>query len=189
MDSILWFSGRYSFLSNFSACGFEWHGQVWPWAEMPFQWAKTNDLHWRRLIRSAGTPREAKALGRNCPLRDDWEAKKIYFMWSILRCKFAVPVLAKMLLDTGDAYLEEGNHHGDMTWGTVDGVGTNYLGMVLMHVRAELQGEIEPLCPRCAETLIRPLEAWRGKMVAGDNLYCETCELWNPQEGLVLNAG
>lgn len=47
--------------------------------------------------------------------------------------------------------LEEGNTWGDRTWGTVDGVGQNLLGHVLMTVRSVLMlqeaienGEIDP---------------------------------------------
>lgn len=37
-----------------------------------------------------------------------------------------------------DEHLEEGNTWGDTIWGTVDGVGENRLGKILMRVRDEL---------------------------------------------------
>ena len=49
------------------------------------------------------------------------------------------PHLTKKLLDTGDVYLEEGNNWGDRIWGTVNGVGRNELGKILMEVRKELK--------------------------------------------------
>ena len=60
-------------------------------------------------------------------------------MYEILKSKFSTPRLATMLLNTGDAYLEEGNNHGDRIWGTVKGVGNNSLGKLLMEIRKELK--------------------------------------------------
>ena len=40
-----------------------------------------------------------------------------------------------------DEHLEEGNTWGDTTWGTVNGIGENRLGRILMKVRKELQEE------------------------------------------------
>lgn len=49
------------------------------------------------------------------------------------------PELAKMLLETGDAVLEEGNDWGDTFWGICDGKGENHLGKILMHTREKLR--------------------------------------------------
>ena len=49
--------------------------------------------------------------------------------------------LKEKLLATGDEHLEEGNTWGDTTWGTVNGIGENRLGKILMKVRNELQEE------------------------------------------------
>lgn len=43
------------------------------------------------------------------------------------------------LLETGEAYLEEGNDCGDRVWGVYQGQGENRLGKILMKVRAELR--------------------------------------------------
>ena len=43
------------------------------------------------------------------------------------------------LLETGNEHLEEGNTWGDRIWGTVNGVGQNRLGKILMRVREELK--------------------------------------------------
>ena len=45
------------------------------------------------------------------------------------------PYLAEMLVETGDRYLEESNHWNDTCWGVCDGIGTNWLGKILMDVR------------------------------------------------------
>lgn len=39
-----------------------------------------------------------------------------------------------------DGHLEEGNTHGDKVWGTVNGVGENRLGKILMRLREEFRG-------------------------------------------------
>jgi predicted NAD-dependent protein-ADP-ribosyltransferase YbiA (DUF1768 family) len=53
------------------------------------------------------------------------------------------PRLQRMLLDTSDAELVEGNWWGDRFWGTFRGAGRNHLGKILMRVRDELrQGSI-----------------------------------------------
>lgn len=43
------------------------------------------------------------------------------------------------LINTQDAYLEEGNKWGDTFWGTVEGKGQNVLGNLLMEVRELLK--------------------------------------------------
>jgi predicted NAD-dependent protein-ADP-ribosyltransferase YbiA (DUF1768 family) len=40
---------------------------------------------------------------------------------------------------TGDRKLVEGNYWHDTFWGVCNGVGENYLGEILMHVRQELR--------------------------------------------------
>lgn len=81
-------------------------------------------------------PSEAKKAGRSVNLRKDWEQVKVSVMADIVKAKFEQNIdLAKKLLDTGDAYLEEGNDWGDRIWGTVNGIGANHLGKILMDVR------------------------------------------------------
>jgi len=61
-------------------------------------------------------------------------------MEELLRLKFESPELRKLLLETGEHELIEGNNWGDRFWGVVDGVGDNHLGKLLMKIRAELRG-------------------------------------------------
>lgn len=71
-------------------------------------------------------------------MRKDWEQIKISLMREIVQAKFEQnPQLKDMLLATGNAYLEEGNTWGDRTWETVNGIGANHLGRILMDVREE----------------------------------------------------
>ena len=71
--------------------------------------------------------------------RDGWENIKNAVMLDLLRQKFAQEPFKSLLLATGDVHLEEGNQHGDKYWGTVNGEGLNWLGKLLMQVRAELR--------------------------------------------------
>ena len=67
------------------------------------------------------------------------EEVKDKVMYEIVLAKFTQnPDLKEKLLATGDEHLEEGNTWGDTIWGTVDGVGENRLGKILMRVRDEL---------------------------------------------------
>ncbi len=55
-------------------------------------------------------PSEAKKAGRKFLLRKDWEQIKMSVMAGIVKAKFEQnEELAKKLLATGDAYLEEGS--------------------------------------------------------------------------------
>lgn len=94
----------------------------------------------------------AKREGYKVKLRENWEDIKIDVMYQIVLAKFSQnEFLKQKLIATGREWLEEGNTWGDRTWGTVDGVGNNYLGKVLMAVRSVLMlqeaidnGEIDP---------------------------------------------
>jgi len=75
-------------------------------------------------------------------VRPDWPEVRISVMESIMKAKFEQnPVLKEKLLATSDIPLEYGNYCGDTYWGTVDGVGENHMGKVLMKVRDELRAE------------------------------------------------
>ena len=60
-------------------------------------------------------------------------------MYRILKIKFSRQPFRNMLLDTGDAYLEETNYWHDTFWGVYNGEGRNHLGRLLMVVRDELK--------------------------------------------------
>lgn len=80
-------------------------------------------------------------------LRPNWgESMKLAIMEEVVRRKFiANPDLRDMLLATDDQYLVEGNDWGDRFWG-VDPIGSdngqNHLGLILMHVRDRLTGQV-----------------------------------------------
>ena len=92
------------------------------------------------------TPDEAKVIGRNLKLREDWESVKDDIMFNLVFQKFTNNYqLRDLLLSTGDMYLEETNNWHDNYWGNCtcekcrDIEGKNHLGLFLMKVRELLQ--------------------------------------------------
>lgn len=97
---------------------------------------KTTDDKWRKKIMGAPTGASAKKIGKTVPLRSEWHEKyKNQTMMKALMIKFSNTYLQKLLLNTGDAYIEETNHWGDVYWGVCNGEGKNMLGRMLMFVR------------------------------------------------------
>lgn len=137
--SILGFFGPYRFLSNFHFVNVELDGEIYRTTEHAYQAAKTLDTEERRKIRDLLQPREARQAGQRLQLRPNWDKLKIDVMTELSIQKYAKPPLSAMLLETGDAYLEETNTWGDKFWGVCGGYGENNLGKILMQVRTELQ--------------------------------------------------
>ena len=138
------FRGEYRFLSNFYQSPLEYEGLIYPNSEAAFQAAKAVDPAERVKYTQIKNPVRAKQMGRRETLRPDWDTVSYGIMDAILHAKFSNPTLAAMLLATGDAYLEEGNHWHDNRWGrcTCDKCrvkeGQNQLGKILMGIRDEL---------------------------------------------------
>lgn len=136
--SITSFKGEYAFLSNFYPCLIEYENEIYPSVEHAFQAAKSTDPAVRHMIALCPSAADAKRCGRDIQLRDDWNTARIGVMRDLLRLKFQCPPNRDKLLATEDAHLEEGNKHGDKFWGTVNSIGENHLGELLMEVRKEL---------------------------------------------------
>lgn len=137
-DEISQFRGRYRFLSNFYPCEIHWRGWCFPSVEYAYQCLKSKDTREWHAVLAAESPGQAKKIGRSLTLRPDWEDKKIGFMRTLLKRKFSDPILRAKLKATGTAELIEGNTWGDTFWGVCNGVGQNWLGRLLMEVRAGL---------------------------------------------------
>ena len=135
------FNGEYEFLSNFFSSPIEMNGIMFPTVEHYFQAMKTLDTEKRKEIAAAPTPGKAKYMGRHVNLRQDWNEVKIDVMRQGLEKKFSKPRLRRMLLETGDTHLEEGNWWHDTFWGTCEGEGENHLGKLLMEIREEIRKE------------------------------------------------
>ena len=133
------FRGKYYFLSNFYETPVTWNGLTYLNNEAAFQSAKTFS---DRECFTNLDPSSAKKLGRKVQLRSDWENVKDDVMYEICKAKFSQNTeLKKRLLSTGNEQLEEGNTWGDKIWGTVNGIGENRLGKILMRIREELRNE------------------------------------------------
>lgn len=130
------FEGDYYFLSNFYPIPMIYQGVEFANSEAAFHAQKCVE---RREEFTHLTPSDAKKLGRQVQLREDWEHVKDQIMLEIVRNKFIQhPSLEEALINTGDAELIEGNWWHDTYWGVCNGVGQNKLGKILMRVRAEL---------------------------------------------------
>ena len=140
-NNIDFFRGRYYFLSNFYDAPTAYEGVIYPTSEHAYQAAKTFDLEARKLFLNGISAGQAKKLGRNIPMRPDWNTVRVNIMFYIVLDKFIRNKdLRQELIETGDALLIEGNTWGDVFWGRVNGQGENHLGRILMAVRALFRG-------------------------------------------------
>lgn len=91
------------------------------------------------------TPYEAVEFWKdNHKYRKNWHEVKLNIMENLVWQKFNNNTeLAKMLIETNDMILEEGNDWGDVFWGICDGIGENHLGKILMNVRIRLMQKKE----------------------------------------------
>ena len=129
------FSGEYRFLSNFYPCQITYQGWSYPSVEHAYQAAKCKIDKEKAAVRAAPTPGRAKALGQKVQVRSDWETVKVGIMKELVALKFKDPELRKLLDETGDTKLIEGNTWGDKFWGVCEGHGKNVLGKILEWVR------------------------------------------------------
>jgi ribA/ribD-fused uncharacterized protein len=136
------FKGKYSCFSNFWPCKIHYINIEYPSVEHAYQAQKIKSKLCQRLMAEIKDPGEVKRLGRKLPIRKDWELIKESIMDQLVFFKFKkYEDLQKVLLDTGDEKLQEGNLWHDTFWG-VDlrtGEGKNLLGIILMQIRHEIQ--------------------------------------------------
>ena len=100
---------------------------------------KINKLVIHLFIHSLETPREAKKAGQDSGMNPNWDNLKYGVMLDLNTQKYSDPKLGAMLLESGDAYLEETNTWKDIYWGVCNGVGQNNLGKILMDIRTGLK--------------------------------------------------
>lgn len=125
-----WFSNMLPSLIVINGLGYES-------VENFYQSMKTFDKHKREEIRLA-TPSGSKYLARKIKLRGDWRLIKEFYMKQALEEKFKIPEWRDKLLATGDSIIVEWNNWNDKEWGaTLDGIGNNKLGIMLMNIREE----------------------------------------------------
>lgn len=135
-DGIYGFFDEYRYLSNFWYSPFNLYGHFWATNEHFFQAMKASNHDDMLRVNRASSPGEAKRLGREIKIREDWESIKLRVMQVGVRAKFDQNHdLKEKLLSTRGMYLEETNHWGDKYWGVCNGVGQNKLGQILMAYR------------------------------------------------------
>lgn len=143
----------YGYCSNFSKHPVHIYDRLWPTSEHAFQAMKTLDHDTQELIRKQSSPGKACYIGRQIPLRADWNnviggsslaftpcvLVKDEIMFEIVLAKFQQnPGIRQELLSTGSAHLIEAAV-SDPYWGEgCSKIGLNKLGQVLMRVRAQL---------------------------------------------------
>lgn len=148
------YKGRFvdNWFSNFNGGPVTVDYVTYPSVENYYQSQKTEDLRAREIFQKC-SPSTAKKLGRNLNLRKDWDSIKTEIMFKGLLQKFKPGTKqAAALLSTGKAEIVEWNNWGDQYWGkTLDGVGSNVLGSLLMQIRDILNKPVEEII---AEDLI-----------------------------------
>ena len=138
MNVIDKFEGNNFFLSNFYISLVQYGDLMFTSSEAAFQSAKTLDLEIKKSFCEL-SPHKAKSMGRRVKLRSDWEEVKYEVMKHVVRDKFNRNNNLKcQLIDTGNAKLIEGNTWNDTEWGVCNGIGTNWLGKILMEIREEI---------------------------------------------------
>lgn len=139
------FRGEYRYLSNFWAAEIISEGTRYASVEHAYQAAKCLHRSEKEMVRAAATPGQAKRLARTVTIRFDWESIRVEIMRGLVRVKFRTHAeLAARLIATGETRLVEGNTWGDKFWGECRGEGENWLGRILMEVRAELAATSSP---------------------------------------------
>lgn len=129
------FTKKYRFLSNLADSPVEYQGVIYPSVENAFQAAKTPFAGERGFIRKLSAF-HAKRAGLSVTLRYDWEDVKVEIMAQLIHDKFERNEhLRKLLLETGEEGLVEGNRWGDDYWGVCSEKGLNILGRLLMRGR------------------------------------------------------
>jgi ribA/ribD-fused uncharacterized protein len=137
LEDIVTFRKEYGFLSNFYDCPVEYNGLLYTNSEAVYQSLKTEDIHWRIAFRKYSGV-EAKKASYALNVRKDWNEIKIKTMYEVCKAKFSQnSSLREKLVETYPRKLIQGNNHGDTFWGVVDGVGSNFLGRILMIIRDE----------------------------------------------------
>jgi ribA/ribD-fused uncharacterized protein len=133
--------GEYRFLSNFWSCFIVYDKVTYPSVENAYQAAKCLRPSDRPYFETCKAS-DAKHRGRVVTMRPDWDEVKLEVMHFLVRQKFENEPLRTKLLETAPQSIEEGNWWGDKYWGTVNGLGENHLGKILVQVRDDLENRL-----------------------------------------------
>ncbi len=138
-NGIFGFFGEYRFLSNFHESKLIVDGIIYLNSEAAYMAGKTDNKTIKKIF-SRLSPLEARELGTNIKIIDNWDSLRISHMQKCIDAKFiGNKELSRKLLATENKTLEETNNWNDTFWGRVDGVGENNLGKCLMNTRDRLK--------------------------------------------------
>lgn len=146
------FRGEYFFLSNFApsttTITYREKDFILSTGEHVFHamkvaasnYSEDRALKYLQDMQDAETPNKAKLLGRQIQIdAQRWDAMSYACMERTTKLKYDQnPDLAEKLIATDPALLIEENTWGDRLWGTVNGVGLNQLGKILVNHRDTL---------------------------------------------------
>lgn len=133
------FEDEYSYLSNFSDISFEVWDNRFPAAEHAYQAGKAiGQPDWLASIRDADSLKEAKGLGYEVDLPDEWDRIEDRCMVEIVTAKFGQnPDVQKRLVETAPTPIVMLNSWDDTYWGADinTGHGRNQMGQIPVGVR------------------------------------------------------
>ena len=134
------FRGEYAWLSNFASVPILLDGIQYPSVEHAYMSAKSKDASWKELCASNISPGTLKQKSHHIIIRADWERIRINVMRECLVQKFSQNPYKRLLIDTGDEHIQEGNNWNDRFWGVClkTNKGENTLGKLIMEIRATL---------------------------------------------------
>ncbi len=136
------FRNDYWFLSNFYPVEIECCNLKFRCVESAFQAYKCADPKDRlKFVNLNGA--DAKKLGREIKMRDDWNDIKDYVMYRLVYQKFNRNRKLALMLGDIESEIVEDNGWNDTYWGVCKGKGLNKLGKILMKVRKDL--DLKPL--------------------------------------------
>ena len=134
MNIIKEFRGDYYFLSNFYPVSIKVEDNTYSSVEAAYQAMKCKTKDQRKQFVGLSAV-QAKRLGKQIPLRDNWDKEKFRVMKHLLEIKFSNKNLKKRLKETGDAFITHENYWKDTYWGVYKGKGKDILGKLLMQIR------------------------------------------------------
>lgn len=136
----------YGCLSNLFRREMEFEGRVFPTAEHAYQYGKARRPEVREWMMAAPTPALLAMVAHGLYYWDivkGWSRDRYARMRCVVEAKFRQHAdLAAILRETGHARIVETatvDNAVNRRWGEVRGVGTNWLGQILMEVREALR--------------------------------------------------
>lgn len=136
------FKGDNFFLHTAKLCNFQYDGFYWESIDVAFDYARVIDKS--NAYRFLGLNScQSKLLANSLPNVENWDSIKLDVMYELNKCKFLQNRDLMDRLCSTDYYLANNNSYGDSYWGIHNGVGKNYLGLILMLIRKEYEmGEL-----------------------------------------------